>query len=316
MSYYPLNAQCYVKKSFTPLFTEENNPQLLYVCKIGPDVSSKYVRVMHAHDDLVELVLIYSGSSNYLIHDRKQAVKAGDLLIYNAGVVHDEMSCADSNLGFYCIGVGGLRMPGLKKDAVIAEEQGYRFSTGEYFEEIRQLYEMMFQNLSNHEPDAERFCNSLMQALLSKVLTVVNMQTQGNDDDEIDKLDPDVLGKRIKNYIDEHYAESVSIETIGKALHMSPWYVSHVFKEMSGYSPIQYLLRRRIGEAQTLLISTDYSITEIAFRVGFDTQSYFNMQFTKNVGMPPMQFRKNYLVKEENPDSSKKKRGRSSRDEE
>lgn len=95
---------------------------------------------------------------------------------------------------------------------------------------------------------------------------------------------------------------------------MSPWYVSHVFKEMSGYSPIQYLLRRRIGEAQTLLISTDYSITEIAFKVGFDTQSYFNMQFTKNVGMPPMQFRKNYLVKEENAESSKKKKGRSSQD--
>ena len=310
MSYYPLNAQCYVKKSFEPLFTIENNPQLLYVCKIGPDVSSKYMRVMHAHDDLVELVLIYSGSSNYLIHDRKHAVKAGDLLIYNAGVVHDEMSCADSNLGFYCIAVGGLRMPGLKKDAVTSEEQGYRFSTGEYFEEIRQLYEMMFRNLSSHEPDAERFCTYVMQALLSKVMTVVNIRTKGVFEEEIDRLEPDILGKRIKHYIDEHYMEAVSIESIGNALHMSPWYVSHVFKEMSGYSPIQYLLRRRIGEAQTLLISTDYSITEIAFKVGFDTQSYFNMQFTKNVGMPPMQFRKNYLVKEEKEEADKKKKRR------
>lgn len=65
---------------------------------------------------------------------------------------------------------------------------------------------------------------------------------------------------------------------------------------MSGYSPVQYLLRRRIGEAQTLLITTDLSITRIAEMVGYDTQSYFNLQFTKNVGMPPNKFRQNYIV--------------------
>lgn len=69
---------------------------------------------------------------------------------------------------------------------------------------------------------------------------------------------------------------------MGEALHISPYYLSHVFKQMSGYSPVQYLLRRRIGEAQTLLITTDLSITRIAEMVGYDTQSYFNLRFTKN----------------------------------
>ncbi|MBR3866475.1 MAG: helix-turn-helix transcriptional regulator, partial [Butyricicoccus sp.] len=55
-------------------------------------------------------------------------------------------------------------------------------------------------------------------------------------------------------------------------------------------------LRRRIGEAQTLLITTDYSITRISEMVGYDTQSYFNLQFTKHVGMPPNKYRKNYIV--------------------
>ena len=64
-----------------------------------------------------------------------------------------------------------------------------------------------------------------------------------------------------------------------------------------GYAPMKYLLRRRLGEAQTLLISTDTTIAKIAESVGFDTQSYFNFQFAKNVGMPPSQYRKNYLVR-------------------
>ena len=88
----PLNAQCFVKKEFHPIFVDDNNPQLLYVCKVRPDISSRHPRIMHSHDDLVELVLIYSGASDYLIHDKKCTVKAGDLLIYNSGVVHDEMS--------------------------------------------------------------------------------------------------------------------------------------------------------------------------------------------------------------------------------
>ena len=79
---------------------------------------------------------------------------------------------------------------------------------------------------------------------------------------------------------------------------------------MSGYSPIQYLLRRRIGEAQTLLITTDYSITQIAGMVGYDTQSYFNMQFTKNVGISPKKFRQNYIVADKH-ETAKKKRKKS-----
>lgn len=78
--------------------------------------------------------------------------------------------------------------------------------------------------------------------------------------------------------------EPITLHSMGEALHISSYYLSHVFKQMSGYSPVQYLLRRRIGEAQTLLITTDLSITRIAEMVGYDTQSYFNLQFTKNVG--------------------------------
>lgn len=291
-----LNAQCFVKRTFQPIFSGENNPQLLYVCKVSPDISTRHPRVMHAHDDLAELVLIYTGSSDYLIHDKKHAVQAGDLLIYNPGVVHDEMSGPDSELGFYCVAISGLHMPDLRPNALIPDDAGYLFPTGQNFEDLRQLFELMFRNLSEDEPNAERFCNSLMHALLDKVLTVVNMPITGTDLKVSEAEEANALGIRIKNYIDHHYTEPITLQTIGSALHISPCYLSHIFKQMSGYSPIQYLLRRRIGEAQTLLITTDYPIAQIAEMVGYDTQSYFNMQFTKHVGMPPKKFRQNYIV--------------------
>ena len=287
-----LNVQCFVKRDVRPVFTGENQPRLLYVSEIRPDASA-HPRVMHAHADAVELILICSGSSEYLIHDKKVVIKAGDLLVYNAGVVHDEVSGPDMEVGSYCVGVGGLHMPGLRPNALIPDEAGYVFPTGRYFADMKALFEMMFRNLAAGEPHAELFCSSLMHALLVAVLTVTEDvgETRENPADE-----PHILGSRIKDYIDRHYMEPITLQSMGEALRISPYYLSYVFKQMSGYSPVQYLLRRRIGEAQTLLITTELSVARIAEMVGYDSQSYFNLQFTKNVGMPPSRYRHNYIV--------------------
>mgnify|MGYP000957197025 FL=1 len=287
-----LNVQCFVKRDVRPVFTGENQPRLLYVSEIRPDASA-HPRVMHAHADAVELILICSGSSEYLIHDKKTVIEAGDLLVYNAGVVHDEVSGPDMEVGSYCVGVGGLHMPGLRPNALIPDEAGYVFPTGRYFEDMKELFVMMFRNLAAGEPHAELFCTSLLHALLVSVLTVTEGvgETRENPADE-----PHILGSRIKDYIDRHYMEPITLQSMGEALRISPYYLSHVFKQMSGYSPVQYLLRRRIGEAQTLLITTELSVARIAEMVGYDSQSYFNLQFTKNVGMPPSRYRHNYIV--------------------
>ncbi|HJC13912.1 AraC family transcriptional regulator [Agathobaculum sp.] len=302
----PLNVQCFVKKDFQSVFVGENDPKLLYVSEIRPDAST-HPRVMHAHEDFVEIILICSGSSEYLIHDKKYFIRPGDLLVYNAGVVHDEISGPDIEIGSYCVAIGGLHMPGLKPNMLIPADEGYVFPTRRSFGDLRILFEMMFRNLASGEPRAEAFCSSLMHALLVKVLAV----TEGADAaDEKPVEEPPILGRRIKEYIDRHYMEPITLQSMGEALHISPYYLSHVFKQMSGYSPVQYLLRRRIGEAQTLLITTDLPITRIAEMVGYDTQSYFNLQFTKNVGMPPNKFRQNYIVSQNEPRDGAKGRRR------
>ena len=278
-------------------------PKLLYVSGIRPSAST-HPRVMHAHEDFAEIILICSGSSEYLIHDKKYFIQPGDLLIYNAGVVHDEISGPDLEIGSYCVAVGGLRMPGLQPNMLIPADAGYVFPSGSSFGDLRRLMEMIFHNLAAEEPRAEAFAGCLLHALLVKVLAV----TEGADAEDKPVDEPPILGRRIKNFIDRHYMEPITLQTMGESLRVSPYYLSHVFKQMSGYSPMQYLLRRRIGEAQTLLITTDLSITRIAEMVGYDTQSYFNLQFTKNVGMSPGKFRQNYIVSQREKKHSPKER--------
>ena len=69
------------------------------------------------------------------------------------------------------------------------------------------------------------------------------------------------------------------------------WFIRN-FKEYTGSTPAQYLLSLRISNAQTLLESTSYNITEIANIVGYDNPLYFSRIFKKQIGMSPSEFRK------------------------
>ncbi len=293
--YAPLNVQCFVKRDFPSVFNEKNNPKLLYVSQISPEASS-HPRVMHHHKDYVELILICEGESDYLIDDQQYHISKGDLLIYNPMIVHDEISGRGNQVGSYCIAIGNLHMPDLQEYALIPADAGYIFHTGDDFGKLHMLMRMMYESLAKEEPRCEAFCNSLMHAVLVTTLAIVARETSSRTKQDNKIEEEPILGRRIKKYIDEHYTDELTLQSMGEALKMSPYYISHVFKEMSGYSPMQYLLKRRIGEAQTLLITTDLPIAEIAGMVGYDTQSYFNLQFTKHVGIPPKKYRQNYIV--------------------
>jgi AraC-like DNA-binding protein len=242
-------------------------------------------RLLHSHQDLVEILLICNGTGKFLVGETSYDIQTGDLLIYNSGVVHDEISSQENAVESFCIGIGGLRMPGLRENALIPDNAPVLLHTGPEAEALRTLYDTIYRYLAEDRPGCEDFCHYLLLALLCRILQITN------DIPQQPVLENVSLGRTIQEYIDAHYKEPLTLQDIGDALHLSPYYLSHVFKSASGYSPMQYLSRRRIGEAQNLLISTDLPIARVAEEVGFDTQNYFNLQFSKHVGMPPKKFR-------------------------
>ena len=199
--------------------------------------------------------------------------------------MHDELS--DSPFGSWCIAVAGLRLPGLRENAIVAEDAPAVYPSGDELPDLRALYDIMHRYISADRPDCEVFCHRLMLALLDRVLTITGSTSLRIPVDP----EPASLGRQVQEYIDAHYNEPLTLQALGDALHASPYYLAHTFKEVSGYSPMQYLTRRRIGEAQNLLLETELPIARIAELVGYETQNYFNLQFSKHVGMPPRKFR-------------------------
>lgn len=107
----------------------------------------------------------------------------------------------------------------------------------------------------------------------------------------------------ITSYIHSHYNEELSLDLLSTQFFISPYYLSHQFKNITGFTLTTYIQMTRIRNAQQLLIYSHMKITEIAERCGFTSFSQFNRVFNKFNGMSPSQFRMQQLDQQKAPDS-------------
>jgi len=103
------------------------------------------------------------------------------------------------------------------------------------------------------------------------------------------------LAEQVLRFLSERYQEPKSVESLSLELNYSPQHLSRKFKEQTGFSPIEYVIKLRIEKAQFLLLTTDAALQEIARNVGYTDLFYFNRIFKKYVGIAPGQFRKKNL---------------------
>lgn len=100
-----------------------------------------------------------------------------------------------------------------------------------------------------------------------------------------------VLIKKCIAYINEHYKENITLDTVANMVHLNASYFSSVFKKEMGASFSSYLNKIRIEQSKLLLKNTDYSILNIALEVGFEDQSYFSKVFKSLTNMTPKQYK-------------------------
>jgi AraC-like DNA-binding protein len=97
-------------------------------------------------------------------------------------------------------------------------------------------------------------------------------------------------------FIDGHLHEPLSVSHITEQLSVPRKELTRKFKQNTGRSPYRFILERRLLRARELLVTTDESLAEIAYRVGFSSQSHMTSTFHRLVGMTPLE------IREQNPD--------------
>lgn len=97
--------------------------------------------------------------------------------------------------------------------------------------------------------------------------------------------------KKVFSFLQQHYQEGISLDFVAEIACMSPCYFCKFFKKVTGSTLMDYVFRLRIDRAKELLLSSDLTITEIAYDTGFESHSYFDRIFRRFTKLSPHDYR-------------------------
>ncbi|MGO9308370.1 MAG: helix-turn-helix domain-containing protein [Spirochaetia bacterium] len=106
-------------------------------------------------------------------------------------------------------------------------------------------------------------------------------------DKTCDDSNSEQLAEKAKFFMEENIYREVDLGGFGDMLGVSTSQLNSVFKSYTAMTPYQYFISIKIRKAKELLESGDWSIKEVAFRLGFDDQYYFSRLFRKKTGIAP-----------------------------
>ena len=274
-------------KGNSPSIFQNNPPQLISIYK-ADGTYTEMPRAMHKHDNAMEIILVRNGNGVHIIDGKSYSTRQGDLLIVNSGVVHDESAASSVNLSIYSCAITNLQVPGLPPNHLLAPDFCPILQTGEYYHRLSSLLEMIFHTATEENAYSSETAHNLLRAFLLMILAMQQTTLQELEGKENN------LVLSVRDYIDEHYMEALTLKGLAAEFHVNTYYLAHIFSKMYKFSLMQYVTRRRIGEAQTLLIDTDTPITDIALQVGYASSSHFNKAFNKIANMSPSKYRQLY----------------------
>lgn len=196
------------------------------------------------------------------------------------GSIQDAKALLNDLLGYVLFSEGGrldaVRMRAIELTTLlsrVAMDGGAR---------VDSIYELnnKFLSLLSRGESIDDLCFLLQDVVESFMSAMFNRLDKGN-----------VYIRRALSYMAEHYSEQMTLEDVAKNVGLSTNYFSALFHQVVGVSFREHLCRIRVEESKQLLLSTDYSLTDIAIAVGFADQSYFCKVFKRIVGMTPGKFR-------------------------
>ena len=104
------------------------------------------------------------------------------------------------------------------------------------------------------------------------------------------------IPEMIKNYIDAHIHEKITLEDISNNLYISKSHIERAFKKEYGQTPLAYFANQKIEQVASMLVTTDYPLSQIAQQFGFSDVKYMSKSFKKIKGQTPMEYKREKLA--------------------
>lgn len=150
---------------------------------------------------------------------------------------------------------------------------------------FRSLFERITEWFLSDDP----YCRTAAAAEIYQLIRMIH--TQRLQHTSAEPREGDVV-QRAQDYIEAHYQEPFGVEDLASACHVSAPYLHRLFVNHLNITPHTALVRRRLIAAKMMLINESDSISDVAWKCGFQSASYFSDCFRRHVGMSPRKFRK------------------------
>lgn len=252
---------------------------------------------LHSHD-FTELVVILAGRGRHLTDYGDYELQAGDVFVISGDTAHgfadssgmDIMNFMFTDWYLEQSGRWLRQLPGYH--ALFVLEPVHRNRHGlrnrlrlkqRDLRQARQLIKRIEDEYRSRRIGYRAAVNGLWQQILALLCRAFS--DQDTADEPYSPL-ADTLA-----YMEEHFAEELSLDDLAHQAHVSANHFIRVFKQHYDCTPHRYLNQLRIEHARELLQSTDASMTEIARRCGFGDSNYFARQFRQHNGESPRAFR-------------------------
>ncbi len=252
----------------------------------------RYEMILHWHPEY-EFIHVRRGTLHLELDGHMLDLKSGDFVMVTDGVCHSahpencEYECLVLDLSSF---VSQNRIDSRRVMDILRHQQTIQPQLPRQNKAVMTVMDQLFDAMRNLRDGNKLFVLGCLYQFLGLVIR-----------EEL--YDPTVAGARrrrnqqtsLKNaitYIEEHYADRITLDDLAKAAGMNRKYFCSFFHNMTHRTPVEYLNSYRIEQACDLLLSTDKTVAEVAGSCGFNDVSYFTKTFHRYMGITPLGCRK------------------------
>lgn len=231
-----------------------------------------------------QLLYIAAGKAHFHFDGKEIIVPAGHMILYRPREPQQYEYYAKDQTEVYWVHFTGSNVKNILRSYGLSDKQNIFFS-GSSLE-----YQNLFRSMINELQMCQEHYADILEMQLRWIFILlqrhISTSIKTDNSHAVEKINRAVM------YFNEHYNEPIRIDEYAKQDHCSTsWFIRN-FKLYTGFTPNQYILSKRIYNAEGLLQNSPYNISEIAQIVGYDNPLYFSRIFKKAKGLSPSEYRK------------------------
>ncbi|OGV53522.1 MAG: hypothetical protein A2017_15950 [Lentisphaerae bacterium GWF2_44_16] len=257
------------------------------------------ITAMHSHE-FVEIVVVLSGKGIHTTSFESRPIERGDVLVIPPGGVHAYDEADNLELMNVLFDPSRLPMPILDMNKL----PGFHalFAINSNFFESNRYYPAFHIGADDFEPvkvilqqmktESELMNPAYRLCFLGYFMALLGNLCRFYVDNHTAAHETAMNISKVINFLNTNYSRKLRLEEIIVKVGMSRSAFMRQFVQATGTSPIDYLLQIRMANACRLLRSTEQSISEIGYQVGFNDSNYFSRMFNKIIGQTAREYRK------------------------